>query len=270
MTIAPGLDHVVVVVPDLDDAIAAFERAGFLIATRGRHEKGGAENALIPLADGCSLELFSFFEERPEHSLWPVYARGGGLGQFWLCTDEIERDAARLRSLGAPLGPVRKGARRRDDGYEVVFEISTVRADEGFFAPCLIQDVTPKSERLPAALDHPNGVVGVDSLTIVLEDASDAMSFYSGLTGSEPKPIADNALDAEIARFRSGPHAIRIAQSRSGPESLARLRGAAAFGPAALDLSTVKAPLQLTLPGAGNGISLVSAEKVAEGGRNAG
>jgi hypothetical protein len=203
----------------------------------GRHATAGTANALIPLKDGTYLELFTFEARKPEHSLWPVMERGGGLGQFWLASTDVAADAQRLRELGVPIGPLRAGDRRRPDGYVVKFEIATVRAENGMFAPCLIRDVTPWEERVPRAPDHPNGVVGLRSMTIAVDKLEGAARVYAHLL--EPAGTGISAdLDADMAAFKLGSQKLELAAPRTKEGPLAALGRAQAMGPYELHLIT--------------------------------
>jgi catechol 2,3-dioxygenase-like lactoylglutathione lyase family enzyme len=51
-----GIDHVVVLVRDLEGASGDYRRLGFRVVPGGRHATG-THNALVGLADGTYLEL---------------------------------------------------------------------------------------------------------------------------------------------------------------------------------------------------------------------
>ena len=54
-----GIDHIVVVVPDLEDAITKYGELGFTVVRGGKHNIG-THNALIAFADGSYVELIAF------------------------------------------------------------------------------------------------------------------------------------------------------------------------------------------------------------------
>ena len=54
------IDHVVIVVADLEAATVDFRSLGFTVTPGGVHPDWGSHNALIPLADGGYLELIAF------------------------------------------------------------------------------------------------------------------------------------------------------------------------------------------------------------------
>jgi hypothetical protein len=56
----PLLDHIVVLVPSLTEAISSYRAAGFTIIPGGAHAGGVTENALLILPDKVYLELIAF------------------------------------------------------------------------------------------------------------------------------------------------------------------------------------------------------------------
>ena len=64
-----GIDHLVVVVPDLEAGIAAYEGLGFTVVRGGRHPVG-THNALMAFADGSYMELIAFYQPSPGHRWW--------------------------------------------------------------------------------------------------------------------------------------------------------------------------------------------------------
>src|SRR5438105_11493916 len=97
-----GIDHVVIVVPDLEAAIKSYEDLGFTVARGGRHPIG-SHNALIGLADGAYLELIAFFEPTATHRWRAMLDNGGGLVDFCMQTDDLGADAAAFRAAGVTM-----------------------------------------------------------------------------------------------------------------------------------------------------------------------
>lgn len=57
------LDHVIIAVRDLDEASAAFQDAGFVVQSGGRHQGWGTHNRLIALRSGQFIELISVVDQ---------------------------------------------------------------------------------------------------------------------------------------------------------------------------------------------------------------
>ena len=56
------LDHLVILVRDLDQAVREYEVLGFTVTSGGEHADGLTRNALIPFRDGSYLELVAFLD----------------------------------------------------------------------------------------------------------------------------------------------------------------------------------------------------------------
>jgi len=56
----PTLDHIILLVPSLSEAIASFASYGFTLIRGGTHSDGLTENALFILSDGTYIECIAF------------------------------------------------------------------------------------------------------------------------------------------------------------------------------------------------------------------
>ena len=54
-----GIDHLVILVRNLDDAMRDYQQLGSTV-TRGGEHPGGTHNALVGFANGTYLELIAF------------------------------------------------------------------------------------------------------------------------------------------------------------------------------------------------------------------
>lgn len=61
-----GLDHLVILVEELEDAVAGYEELGFTVTPGGEHADGLTRNALVPFADGTYLEIVAFVDSTDE------------------------------------------------------------------------------------------------------------------------------------------------------------------------------------------------------------
>ena len=71
-----GIDHIVIAVPSLEQAISTYRGLGFSVVEGGRHPYG-SYNALIGFADDSYIEVISFYEDSPAHPWWGAAARAG-------------------------------------------------------------------------------------------------------------------------------------------------------------------------------------------------
>ncbi len=173
------LDHVVLVVPDLDEAVRAHEARGFTVTPGGEHAGGLTHNALVAFADGSYLELIAFHDVRSAaaktHRWWHVADRGGGWADFALLSDDLVADVDALGDL-VTLPPT-DGGRTRPDGTRIAWRSAVLASP----LPFLIQDVTPREVRVPAAAAHPSGAAKIARVTVGARGEAVAMSRYSRL-----------------------------------------------------------------------------------------
>lgn len=231
-------DHAVIVVQDLDRAIADYTLLGFTVTSGGDHADGLTHNALIAFADGSYLELLAFRPAAPaaDHYWWRARMMGGGLADWAVRTGNLAARAAALRAAGLPLGPSWDGGRARPDGVQLRWK-GTRPAPAGGL-PFLIEDVTPRDLRVPggAATVHANRAHGVDAIVIAVADLPRAVERYARLLDVEaPPPALNPLLAAQAVDLLCGTVTVTLAAASTGPlgERVER-RGA---GPYALVLS---------------------------------
>jgi len=172
------LDHLVILVNDLDLAAADYERLGFAVTPGGEHADGLTRNAVVPFGAGSYFELVSFLN--PEDSTnnvwgWRGFIPREGLIDYCVASDDLESDVRRLESLGFGVDGPDDGGRRLPDGVEIRWRSARMR-QEGRLLPFLIEDLTPRELRVPGspAAEHPNGATGVARLEISAPDVGEA------------------------------------------------------------------------------------------------
>src|SRR5438132_6928234 len=142
-----GIDHIVVVVTDLDTAIADYSHSGFTVIRGGRHSGLNSHNALIAFADGCYLELIAFLGPgAAEHWWYQALQVGSGLTDFCLQTDSLEHDAAAFRDAGAAIGTPFAMGRERPDGFHIKWELAVNEGNTRGAVPFFIRDLTPRDQ----------------------------------------------------------------------------------------------------------------------------
>ena len=165
-----GIDHVVLVVTDLDRAVREHRERGFTVTPGGEHAGGLTYNALVGFADGSYLELIAFHDiaaAHGKHSWQPVAQAGGGWADFALRAEDLASDAAALADLLKR--PVEPGGRTRPDGVAVAWQVARLVPP----LPFLIEDITLRQVRVPSGPQavHPNGTRGIASVTLGARDA---------------------------------------------------------------------------------------------------
>ncbi|MDE2858727.1 MAG: VOC family protein [Chloroflexota bacterium] len=201
-----GIDHIVIAGPELESLTASFKSLGFTVVGGGRHPIG-SYNSLIGLDDGAYIELLSFYEDSPEHYWWDaVHERGGGLIDFCMGTDDIRADYALFKALGVEMSPLVGLSRLRVDGYQLSWLNNEIYGVFQGLIPFVIEDKTPREERVPKEKTHENGVRGIDAITLAARDLEMARRIMGAVLGQAGEPVYDEALNASGVVFQAGPH----------------------------------------------------------------
>jgi len=206
-----GIDHIVIAVPDLEAATKNYEQLGFTVVPGGRHPVG-THNSLIAFADGSYIELISFYRDNPDHRWWSALQKGGGLVDYCMQTDDLAGDTAKLRAAGVKIDDPVPWSRTRPDGYQLRWVLSLARNEHRGVAPFLIQDVTPREERIPREKIHKNGVTGIGTVTVTADDLPSVRHWYRSVLDYDGTEIKSADLRARGISFEIGPHCCYFAQ----------------------------------------------------------
>ena len=194
---------------------------GFTVVEGGKHPYG-SHNALIGFADGSYIELLGFYEDSPQHVWWDLlHERGGGLIDFCMATDDIRADHAAFRARGVECSELIEGGRSRPDGYQVKWINNKVGGIWQGLIPFIIEDVTPRGERLPRETNHANDVIGIQSVTFATNDVERYAGIMSAVTGVAGQAVQDEELKASGIRLAVGGHEIEYLAAGDGDGPLA-------------------------------------------------
>lgn len=211
-----GVDHVVIVVSDLERAREAYRRLGFTLSPRGDHSPPlGTSNHTI-MGQRDYLELLAVTTRTEANRGYrDALAEGGGVVSVALATPDAT--LARLAWQAAGLHPRETLRFSRPVGsppIEARFEIASLpdRALPGadVFA---CGHATREAVWLPELLDHPNTTVAIDTVTIAAPDPRGAADAWArALCGPSVVPVAGGL------RIETGAHAIDLLEPRSAAE----------------------------------------------------
>lgn len=187
------IDHVVVVVPDLEEAGGALEMAGFHVTPRSDHPFGTSNRLVMVPASYLELMSVTRPEALPESGFARFVAdnlaaeRDGPL-MMALRSDDVESDRRHLADLGLP-GPeaLRFGRTARlPDGSEtrVEFECSFTDLRSERFDAFYCRHLTRDQVWHPDTLVHPNGADILRSVTVA--DPGEALGHLAAMAGVEP------------------------------------------------------------------------------------
>ena len=181
----------------------------------------GSHNVLISFQDGSYLELIAFYREAIDHRWWDPLAKGERLVDFCFQTDDLSGDTKRLRDAGVSINDPVPWSRKRPDGYELKWLLSLATGNHRGVAPFLIEDLTPRSERIPQQFTHKNGISGIEKVTIAAGDLRQIDNWYSTLLGTKGRAVTDEALRAEGLSFQVGPHRFDFLMPKDATSPLA-------------------------------------------------
>lgn len=202
-----AIDHLVVVVNDLAQAARDYEQLGFTVVPGGQHPVG-SHNALISFQDGSYLEIIAFYREAADHRWWEALGKGERLVDFCFQTDDLRGDTKKLKDAGVAINDPVPWSRKRPDGYELKWLLSLATGSHRGVAPFLIEDLTPRRERVPQRFEHQNGVTGIEKVTVAVAELSEIEKWYGALLGAQGQTVADSALGAEGLAYQIGPHRV--------------------------------------------------------------
>jgi Glyoxalase-like domain len=229
-----GLDHLVILVEELEDAVAGYEELGFRVTLGGGHADGLTRNALVPFADGAYLELVTFVnpdDERDNVWGWRQFLRtGGGLVDYCAASNDLPADTQRLVEAGFGLDGPDAGGRTLPDGTQIRWKSARIR-QEGRVLPFLIEDETPRRLRVPSgpSAEHPNGATGVSRLLISARNLAKSRRAFAALLGSSEATGNTSLL---------GRHELAILTPNGAEDPVERSLEPSGPGPFAVEIAT--------------------------------
>lgn len=214
-----GIDHLIIVVKDLDQAAKDYQQLGFTVVPGGKHPVG-SHNALISFRDGSYIEIIAFYREAVDHRWWEPLAKGERFVDFCLQTDDLRGDTRKLRDAGVAINDPVPWSRKRPDGYELKWLLSLATGSHRGVAPFLIEDLTPRTERIPQNFDHKNSAAGIERVTLAVGELATVEKWYGALLGSSGQKIVVDDLGAEGLAFHVGAHIFEFLAPRDAASPL--------------------------------------------------
>jgi len=197
-----GIDHTLVGVRDLEAARVTWRRLGFTVTPRGRHIGWGTGNycimfpsdyvELLGIVDPTRFlnRLDSLLETRGEGFLGLAFAAASSSDVFAAFPDVTQppKDLGRLLEL--PEGDVTPRFSLVHFNPEATPGLSTFSCTH----------LTPELLRNPEWLDHPNGAVGLEGVTIAIPDPVALGPAYAALFGQSAIRSGQGRLEVRIGR----------------------------------------------------------------------
>lgn len=203
-----SLDHVILVVSDLQVATRQFTQLGFSVISGGVHSSGLTQNALVPFPDGTYLELLAtvrgsmlkYLRLLRKLGLLGVYtanesainkrligdlASGVGMNDYSLLSTELAHELPLMKERGAIFTTPIPGGRIRPDGKEIQWRTAVPNCTD---LPFLIEDLTPRKVRVPEVEEdyHSNGITSIKGLIVLVTNLVESMAHYRAMLNMEP------------------------------------------------------------------------------------
>ncbi|MGH8705908.1 MAG: VOC family protein, partial [Burkholderiales bacterium] len=194
-----GLDHVVILVRDLDRARDTYARLGFTLTPRGFHTLGSQNHCIMFGRD--YVELLAVPGPHPALQYFAEFlARGEGLAAIALATDDANSAHAELAAAGVaadpPLDfsrPVELPGGTRDAAFRIVqLPVGDTPGCRAFLCQHFTREVVWRPEHQSHAL----GATGIAALAVVAEDPAAAALGYAKILDARPQSIAEGLLVA--------------------------------------------------------------------------
>ena len=236
-----AIDHVVVAVNDLQQAMTDYESLGFTVTPGGDHAHRGSHNALVTFQDGSYIEIIAFKHEPPvkDNTWWDLLQTGEGLVDVAVLSADLLADTSRLANAGHQIaGPI-QGGRHRPDGIEIAWRVARIDVADENRLPFVIDDLTEHDLRVPGgeAAVHPNGTTGIGSVVFAVTSAQNVRSAWTDLFGT---PEVEDS-------YVMGDQSIRVADETSLDPDAAALLAARGSGPVEVVLRGTNRDLPLNL-----------------------
>lgn len=225
-----GIDHIVIMVSDLEAASRQWGGLGFNVVEGGKHPRG-THNALIAFEDGSYLELIAFWEPDYDAHRWHRFQGSGiGLIDHALASNDLAAEVEEVSSRGVSYAGPNPGARSRPDGVELSWRTAHPTGIDDHGLPFLIDDISDRALRVPGSdqARHPNGVKGVQTLQLVVGDLASSATAYGTVLDVEPVQGDDQQSIGQPSRsaaLTAGPHRIELHQPDGPGEASVRHSG---------------------------------------------
>lgn len=193
----PGIDHLVLVVHDLDAAGHFYEKLGFRVSARNRHP-WGTENRIVQFPN-IFLELITIGDnaeivphENTSFSfgafIKDYLAKREGFAMLVLASDNAERDRDNFAKKGiggfASFEFKRQGQRPDGSAVTVAFSLAFARDSQaphiGYF---VCQHHFPENFWNETAQSHPNHAKALTDIALYADNPADHAEFMSHFTG---------------------------------------------------------------------------------------
>lgn len=242
-----GIDHLVLCVSDLDEAMARYQRMGFTTTPRARHP-WGTDNSLVQL-QGCFLELLTvarpeLIEPAAERSFGfgafnrDFLARGEGMSMLVFESGDARADREEFTARGLPpwdcfdferQATLPDGSRVRV-AFSLAFATDPRMPEVAFFC---CQQHAPEYFWKPEYQSHANGAETIDKVVMGAKEPASLADFFCKI--QEPESVATDNGNLMVSTPRG--RILVLAPDSAGPWSQGKAHSVAPQSPRFLGFS---------------------------------
>ena len=189
-----GIDHAVVGVRDLERARSSYERLGFRVTPRGRHVGQGTANYCVMFATDY-VELLGLVDPaQPTGSLDRFLEQREGMMALALHSTDAEATSSAWQEAGLASDVCDLG-RLVEPETELRFRNVKLAPEVTGGVPLFAcAHLTPEQMRQPDWLEHPNGTVGIASITVAVDEPGALVEPMGQVFGSTSLTETDDTL----------------------------------------------------------------------------
>jgi catechol 2,3-dioxygenase-like lactoylglutathione lyase family enzyme len=203
-----GIDHVIIVVRDLERARQDWSRLGFTLTPRGRHSGQGTANycmmfendflELLGIVDPAdNVERLATFLARREGARAVAFAPAGTAEDTRSALLQCGLHPSELHALGRQM--------ELPEGPSIPrFSLIGLAAEDapGLPASFVCAHLTPELMRRPEWLAHPNGANGLRGIHVLVESTAPLLPAYDRLFGIQHVTTTDTVATVHVGRHR--------------------------------------------------------------------
>lgn len=201
-----AVDHMVVLVRDLEVSARLYARLGFHVRPIAHHIGVGSANAIIHFPE-TYLELVHTSDARADlrDMYMPRLEDGEGLCHISLTSDDLEAEVARLRSHGHSPGAPMMFARDvvMPDGRPDKTASSSVynwQAERRYMSLFFSEHPKPETIFIPAYCDHANGAEKLTALAFMSRDPAADLPYFEASFGGKADTVSADGFQLTGAR----------------------------------------------------------------------
>lgn len=196
-----GIDHAIIGVRDLEKGREAFEKLGFRTTPRGRHVGWGTANYCL-MFDHDYLEILGIVDpDAFTNNLDSFLETREGLMSIVLRTEDAAATRAAWAEAGLDPAEVKDLSRLLEPDVELRFQNVTLPPEKTADVPIFAcSHLTPGPMRQPGWTDHPNGAIGIKTITAVTRDPSQVIEQMGRIFGSSRITETDDTVAVHTGR----------------------------------------------------------------------